>query len=154
MAFKIGDKVKVLNNDHSPNHYMVIGSTAEVIGLYPSGYRLMLKGEITSASTSQSVNPLCVEKVSDMFEDQWHLNDGKVTIPDDADKLEKDGSVVAFRKRKPVVFSFGDYVRSYGNSNSTQYIFIKYNEYDKTRCTVAGVAGVWEDQRVYLFTKV
>ena len=47
----------------------------------------------------------------DFYEDQWYLNDGKVTIPDDADKLEKDGSVVAFRKRKVKPFEFGEKLR-------------------------------------------
>mgnify|MGYP006372951061 CR=1 FL=1 len=46
-----------------------------------------------------------------IYEDQWHLNDGKVEIPDDADKLEKDGSVVAFRKRKVKPFEFGEKLR-------------------------------------------
>lgn len=52
-----------------------------------------------------------VEKDMTDFEDQWHLNDGKVEIPGDADKLEKDGSVVAFRKRKVKPFEFGEKIR-------------------------------------------
>ena len=51
------------------------------------------------------------KKVGDLYENQWHLNDGKVEIPDDADKLEKDGSVVAFRKRKVKPFEFGEKLR-------------------------------------------
>ncbi|KAB5322623.1 hypothetical protein [Bacteroides stercoris] len=47
----------------------------------------------------------------DLYEDQWHLNDGKVEIPADADKLEKGGSVVAFRKRKVKPFEFGEKLR-------------------------------------------
>lgn len=45
------------------------------------------------------------------YENEWHLNNGKVEIPDDADKLEKDGSVVAFRKRKVKPFEFGEKLR-------------------------------------------
>ena len=52
------------------------------------------------------------DKVEDnLYEDQWYLNDGKVEIPDDADKLEKDGSVVAFRYRKAKPFEFGEKLR-------------------------------------------
>lgn len=120
MTFKIGDKVKVLNNDHNPNHYLTIGSVAEVVKVFHSC--LSLKGEGRSpGSSTQSVNFACVQKVEDMFEDGWILNDGKVTIPDDAQKSMHEGSVVAFRKRKPVVFNFGDKVMY---EDGTIYIFI------------------------------
>ena len=61
-----------------------------------------------------------------IYEDQWHLSDGKVTIPDDADKLEKDGSVVAFRKRKAKPFEFGDKVKY---ADGTIYIFVRNTEH-------------------------
>ena len=64
------------------------------------------------------------------FEDQWHLNDGKVIIPDDADKLEKDGSVVAFRKRKQPEFKFGDMVK---HKNGYTYIVVGKDQDGLTR---------------------
>lgn len=60
-----------------------------------------------------------------MFEDQWHLNDGKVEIPVDADKLEKDGSVVAFRYRKAKLFEFGDILIC--KCTGAEYRFIRYD---------------------------
>lgn len=126
MTFKIGNKVKILNNDHDPVHFYKIGSVVEVTAIQSNG-DLSLKGNsATDGASNQTVNPKCVEKVEDMYEDGWILNDGKVTIPDDAQKSMHEGSVVAFRKRKPIVFNFGDKVKY---DDGTIYIFIKNTEY-------------------------
>lgn len=45
------------------------------------------------------------------YEDEWHINDGS-PIPEGADTLEKDGSVVAYRKvKEPEVLLFGELSR-------------------------------------------
>ena len=99
--FKIGDKVEVIK---AYNKYKVgdVG-TITSINNWPL-YRI--NGASRGAPTDY------FKKVEDnLYEDQWYLNDGKVEIPDDADKLEKDGSVVAFRKRKVKPFEFGEKLR-------------------------------------------
>jgi hypothetical protein len=54
-------------------------------------------------------DPKCFELVE--YEDEWHINDGS-PIPQDADTLEKDGSVVAYRKvKEPEVLPFGELTR-------------------------------------------
>ena len=97
--FKIGDKVEVIKiyNDYKVGD---VGTITSTNGIY---YRI--NGDKDGALAR------CFKKVDDLYEDQWHLNDGKVEIPDDADKLEKDGSVVAFRKRKAKPFEFGEKLR-------------------------------------------
>ena len=107
--FKIGDKVKIVENKSDSTNK--IGD----IGIITKIWR-KCEYKVTVAHREDSAN---WHKESDLelytemeYEDQWHLNDGKVTIPDDADKLEKDGSVVAFRKRKPPEFKFGDMVKT------------------------------------------
>ena len=100
-----------------------VGDKVEVVGSYDN-YEVGDVGTITSTSESYHFGTFCringdrwgapanhFKKVGDLYEDQWHLNDGKVEIPDDADKLEKDGSVVAFRKRKVKPFEFGEKLR-------------------------------------------
>ena len=62
-----------------------------------------------------------VESVT--YEDQWHLNDGS-PIPEGADTLEKDGSVVAYRKIKEnEVKEYTDrvYVDTIGTTYSVQH---------------------------------
>lgn len=45
----------------------------------------------------------------DEFEDEWILNDGKVSIPSDAETVKSaSGSVVAFRKKKEYEPKFGE----------------------------------------------
>lgn len=111
MEFKVGDKVKkkdgspfsdgnFINTIREPNEYETYSS--EFISWVAGGW------------IHNSMIELAFE-----YEDQWHLNDGKVTIPDDADKLEKDGSVVAFRKRKQPEFKFGDMVK-----HKSGYIYV------------------------------
>lgn len=98
--FKIGDKVEVVEKY---NEYKV-GEVGIVTSINHTYYRI--NGDTWGALGHY------FKKVEDIiYEDQWHLNDGKVEIPYDADKLEKDGSVVAFRKRKTKLFEFGEKLR-------------------------------------------
>ena len=98
--FEVGDKVEVVKKYDS---YKVgeVGNITSINSIY---YRI--NGDRGGAPADH------FKKVEDnLYEDQWHLNDGKVEIPGDADKLEKNGSVVAFRKRKAKPFEFGDKVK-------------------------------------------
>ena len=98
--FKIGDKVEVIK---AYNNYKV-GEVGTITSINSCPlYRI--NGDVWGPTED------FFKKVNDLYEDQWHLNDGKVEIPDDADKLEKDGSVVAFRKRKFKPFEFGEKLR-------------------------------------------
>ena len=98
--FKIGDKVEVVEayDEHEVGE---VGTITSINGIY---YRI--NGDREGVTTYHFKKVETVE-----YEDQWHLNDGKVEIPGDADKLGKDGSVVAFRKRKAKPFEFGDKVK-------------------------------------------
>ena len=118
--FKIGDKVEVIK---AYNNYKVgeVGTITSIRNTY-----CRINGD------EYGVLPYYLKKVNDLYEDQWHLNDGKVEIPDDADKLEKDGSVVAFRKRKVKDLEFGDEL--FGCITGTEYRFIRYTNYLKTHC--------------------
>ena len=62
-------------------------------------------------------NFACIE-----YEDKWRLNDGSSTIPDDADKLEKNGSVVAYRLRKEEPPKFGD---MFVGARGAKFVFIR-----------------------------
>ena len=98
--FKIGDKVEVVEKY---NEYKV-GEVGIITSINHAYCRI--NGDTWGARGHY------FKKVEDIiYEDQWHLNDGKVEIPYDADKLEKDGSVVAFRKRKTELFEFGEKLR-------------------------------------------
>ena len=97
--FKVGDKVKVVKQYQKYK----LGEVGTITSIFNSYYRINGDGYGAPA--------YYFKKVDDLYEDQWHLNDGKVEIPDDADKLEKDGSVVAFRYRKVKPFEFGDKVK-------------------------------------------
>ena len=123
--FKIGDKVEVVE---SYGNYEVgdVGTITSTNESYHFGTFYRINGDRWGACAH------CFKKVDDLYEDQWHLNDGKVTIPDDADKLEKDGSVVAFRKRKVKDLKFGDEL--FGCITGTKYRFIRYSNYLKTHC--------------------
>ena len=119
--FKIGDKVEVIERY---DNYSVgdVGIITSINGVY---YRI--NGDKGGAHAE------FFKKVEgDLYEDQWYLNDGKVTIPYDADKLEKNGSVVAFRKRKVKDLEFGDEL--FGCITGTEYRFIRYTNYLKTHC--------------------
>lgn len=139
MTFKIGDKVKILNNDHEPRHCFKIGSIVEVTSIRSNG-DIRLKGNIhTDGASNQTVSLKCVEKLDDLYEDEWHLNNGKVTIPDDAHKLMDGGSVVAFRKRKVKDLEFGDEL--VGRVSGTKYRFIRYTNHLKTHCDALNSAN-------------
>ena len=97
--FKVGDKVKVVKQYQKYK----LGEVGTITSIFDSHYRIN--------GGRYGVPAYYFKKVEDLYEDQWYLNDGKVEIPDDADKLEKDGSVVAFRKRKVKPFEFGDRLR-------------------------------------------
>ena len=98
--FKVGDKVEVVK---AYDKYKV-GEVGIITSINHAYCRI--NGDTWGA------RGYYFKKVEDIiYEDQWHLNDGKVEIPYDADKLEKDGSVVAFRKRKTELFEFGEKLR-------------------------------------------
>ena len=104
--FKIGDKVEVVEKY---NEYKV-GEVGIITSINHTYCRI--NGDTWGAPGRY------FKKVEDIiYEDQWHLNDGKVEIPGDADKLEKDGSVVAFRYRKVKPFEFGDKVKHKKNGH-------------------------------------
>ena len=125
--FKIGDKVKVTKRTgYFGLHNLDIGGVYEISEEYPRNrFRLKAVGK-SKDSVCNFVHKDEIEMYQDFeYEDQWHLNDGKVEIPGDADKLEKDGSVVAFRYRKAKLFEFGDIL--IGKCTGTEYRFIKYD---------------------------
>ena len=103
--FKIGDKVEVVE---VYDKYKVgeVGTITSINEHFGNCLLYRINGDDRGAPVYR------FKKVEDsLYEDQWHLNDGKVEIPGDADKLEKDGSVVAFRKRKAKPFEFGEKLR-------------------------------------------
>ena len=112
--FEVGDKVKVTKRTgYFGPHGLDIGGIYEISKKYPSGeFRLESVGKAKNSPANYvNVEEIEMYEQKPEFEDQWHLNDGKVEIPGDADKLEKDGSVVAFRKRKAKPFEFGEKLR-------------------------------------------
>jgi len=116
LGFKVGDKVKCLKEKSAG-----IYKAGKVYELVQGTYELVEKDGCANGYSADW------EKVEDMFEDQWHLNDGKVEIPADADKLEKDGSVVAFRKRKEQPLKFGDDLVSKISGSKFKFISYKNN---------------------------
>ena len=112
MKFKVGDKVKIVENrSSSTNEVGDIGIITKIWDTNNAGDCKVIVAHRENCANWHKQSDL--ELYTEVeYEDQWHLNDGKVTIPDDADKLEKDGSVVAFRKRKPPEFKFGDMVKT------------------------------------------
>ena len=124
--FEVGDKVEVVKRY---NVYKVgkVGTITSIRELNDDTIYYRINDDRCGAPSYY------FKKVEDsLYEDQWHLNDGKVEIPDDADKLEKDGSVVAFRKRKVKDLEFGDEL--FGCVTGTRYRFIRYSNYLKTHC--------------------
>ena len=122
MTFEVGDKVKVAKG--------VTIKGAEEINTITSishcGAFYRINGNIygDSASYFEKV------EVEDMYEDGWILNDGKVTIPDDAQKSMHEGSVVAFRKRKEVPLVFGDELIGVNSGNTYKFIRMNQDYYD------------------------
>lgn len=127
MKFKIGDKVKIIGNSNGSRNKIGDIGTITKKSTHGDCWEVEVPGRKQEMPcTGAFTKELDMEKVEGVeYEDQWHLNDGKVTIPDDADKLEKDGSVVAFRKRKLPVFKFGDKVVSYTSGKT--YVVVRKN---------------------------
>lgn len=122
MTFKIGDKVKIVENKYSSNNKVGdIGTITEARN--KGSFKVYVANRVDYYNWHKESDLELYEKVE--FEDQWHLNDGKIIIPVDADKLEKDGSVVAFRKRKQPEFKFGDMVK---HKNGITYIVVGKNQ--------------------------
>lgn len=109
--FKVGDKVRITGNTNCSNN--MVGDIGVITEKHTSSldncWKVSVKGRLQYGNFTKEYDMKLVETVE--YENEWCLNDGKVTIPDDADKLEKDGSVVAFRKRKPKPFEFGEKLR-------------------------------------------
>ena len=118
MKFKVGDKVKIVENKSGSTNK--VGDIGIITKIWQKGdCKVTVAGRDDCANWHTESDLELYTEVEN--EDQWHLNDGKVTIPDDADKLEKDGSVVAFRKRKPPEFKFGDMVK---HKNGHTYVVV------------------------------
>lgn len=120
--FHVGEKVEVAQS--IPHARLGVGDFATITSISPCGKYYRVNGH-SSGDPARFFKKI----TDDLFEDEWHLNDGKVTIPDDADKLEKDGSVVAFRKRKVKGLEFGDIL--IGGVTGSKYRFIKYQDSKK-----------------------
>ena len=94
--FKAGDKVKKKSGDTFSNGQCVV-----TVDRVDSDERVWFKG----TGTNMAAKYLELDKMV-KYEDKWHLNDGSVDIPDDAEKLmnPEGTSVVAFRYvKKPKV---------------------------------------------------
>jgi len=102
--FNIGDKVKLIANRlRSVNIVGDIGVVTEVSEDVDDSYcklscRVQVEGKAVAFNWSYESDLELVAPVT--YEDHWRLNDGTEEIPEDADTLEKDGSVVAYRKVK------------------------------------------------------
>ena len=117
--FKVGDKVKIIGNKNKSVN--MVGDIGNIVEKFTDDiWRVSVEGRKQKCNWTKECDMELVKTVE--YEDQWHLNDGKVEIPGDADKLEKDGSVVAFRKRKVKPFEFGDKVKY---ADGTIYIFVR-----------------------------
>ncbi len=92
--FKVGDVVRY------KDWYALTGETHTVVSLDPCGFE---GARFSNGGWGYDKELELVEPTPE-YEDEWHLNDGKVDIPEDADTLEKDGSVVAFRKVKKIAY--------------------------------------------------
>lgn len=149
--FKIGDSVRFIKDCFNSYGKNSKGEVAKITSISGCGEFFRVNGETYGFSSD---NFELVKPVE--YEDQWHLNDGKVTIPDDADKLLKDGSVVAFRKVKQKPWKFGEifyvdvrlwreasrpkHTGFYKNEYVVDAVFIRYSPYDSRsiRFMVAG----------------
>jgi len=102
--FKAGDKVKKKSGDTFSNGQCVV-----TVDRVDSDERVWFKG----TGTNMAAKYLELDKVV-KYEDKWHLNDGSVDIPDDAEKLmnPEGTSVVAFRYvKKPEIVTYVLYGR-------------------------------------------
>ena len=121
--FKVGDKVKIIGNKNKSVN--MVGDIGNIVEKFTDDiWRVSVEGRKQNCNWTKECDMELVKTVE--YENEWYLNDGKVEIPGDADKLEKDGSVVAFRKRKVKPFEFGDKVKY---ADGTIYIFLRNTEY-------------------------
>ena len=121
--FKVGDKVKIIGNKNKSVN--MVGDIGNIVEKFTDDiWRVSVEGRKQKCNWTKECDMELVKTVE--YENEWYLNDGKVEIPGDADKLEKDGSVVAFRKRKVKPFEFGDKVKY---ADGTIYIFVRNTEH-------------------------
>ena len=121
--FKVGDKVKIIGNKNKSVN--MVGDIGNIVEKFTDDiWRVSVEGREQKCNWTKECDMELVKTVE--YENEWYLNDGKVEIPGDADKLEKDGSVVAFRKRKVKPFEFGDKVKY---ADGTIYIFVRNTEH-------------------------
>lgn len=102
--FKIGDSVRFTKDrvDNLGGHLK--GEVAKITSISFDGSFFRVNGEIYGFSPDNFEPVKPVE-----YEDQWHLNDGKVAIPTDAEVVKSEsGSIVAFRKAKQKPWEFGE----------------------------------------------
>ena len=112
--FKVGDKVKIIGNKNKSVN--MVGDIGNIVEKFTDDiWRVSVEGRKQKCNWTKECDMELVKTVE--YENEWYLNDGKVEIPGDADKLEKDGSVVAFRKRKVKPFEFGDKVKHKKNGH-------------------------------------
>lgn len=91
--FKVGDKVRLISN--KAGSYNEVGDVGTVMELSNKDCRVSIYNDPKELQNWSFYSD--IELVE--YEDQWHLNNGG-PIPKGADTLEKDGSVVAYRKIK------------------------------------------------------
>ena len=146
--FKIGAKVKIIaNTNGSRNKVGDIGVITQK-SAYSGNWVVEVPGRKEEnphigANTKESEMVLVED---DIYEDGWILNDGKVTIPDDAQKSMHEGSVVAFRKRKVVPLVFGDEL----TSDTQTYKFIRYSNNNKDKVDIFNPKSNTVLQDIYL----
>ena len=140
MTFKIGDTVKIVDNFACSNNR--IGDIGKVVDFYGGLFRVSVEGRPTESSWRFSKDLEYAEVVE--YEDKWHSNDGSSTIHDDADKLARGGSVVAYRLRKKEPFKFGDIIKD----DFGTVVFLRYSR-DNVRFGFVipekGIIISWED---------
>ena len=115
--FKAGDKVVIVKS--SP---FIDGNVGDVHELVPSRNdkswsRIKINDKLYIGDT------LVAEKVEPMYEDDWILVKGGVTVPEDADvSLSQAGHVVAFRPlKKPKVEEFVRWLDPNSSAASSSY---------------------------------
>lgn len=109
--FKIGDKVKIVANSNSSwNKIGDIGVITERSSYNHPTWRVQVPGGPKTFIWTKETDMVLLEDFK--YEDKWHLNDGVVEIPEDADTLTHNGSVVAFRKLKEKPIEVGCKVKS------------------------------------------
>lgn len=102
--FKIGDDVRFVKDCHNDFGKNRRGEVVKITSISDSGEFFRVNGETYGFSSD---NFELVKPVE--YEDQWHLNDGKVAIPDDAETVKSEsGSIVAYRKVKRKPWKFGE----------------------------------------------